>query len=295
MASAVSASVTRSSRMLPHPPEELTHGRLQRLGEGVGKVVYASEHWVVKRERSPSEVVALIVIWKGLRKVAHLLPPGLSARLMERPSKEIRFLRVVAQVFITVVPKSLWFMTHFGEIWRTYHWRNVRGESLAQAHLAGTGLVPERVMFPPTRVRVDGWPGWLIVHEATERLESTLHQRLLDLAGAGRFDELEQWLDRLLELRQNGWRRGLFSVDTHLKNFGISGQNIVLLDAGGLTTTWTEIERRLDYEETAGEPHRQLGLGTALQNRPDLAARFNARWKAIVNREHVLLQWLGDL
>ena len=65
MASAVSASVTRSSRMLPHPPEELTHGRLQRLGEGVGKVVYASEHWVVKRERSPGEVVAL-----------KILPPG---------------------------------------------------------------------------------------------------------------------------------------------------------------------------------------------------------------------------
>lgn len=281
--------------MLPHAPEELTHAPLHRLGEGVGKVVYASEHWVVKRERSPTEVVALIVLWKGLRKAAHLLPKRVRERLLERPSKEIRFLRVVTQACITVVPKSLWFMTHFGDIWRVYHWRNVRGESLAQAHLAGTDLVPERVMFPPTRVRVDGWPGWLIVHEATERVETTLYQKLLDLAAHRQFDEFEEWLNRLLELRQMGWRRGLFSVDTHLKNFGISGQNIVLLDPGGLTATWAEIEERLDYEATVDQPHRQLGLGAALKDRPDLAARFNERWKAIVNREHVLLQWLGDL
>jgi hypothetical protein len=209
--------------VLTHAPDELTRARLHRLGESVGKVVYASEHCVVKRERSPSEVVVLIVVWKGLRTLSHWLPRRWSERLLERPSREIGFLRV-----------------------------------------------SQRVIFPPTRVRVDGWPGWLMVHEATERLESTLHLRLLDLAANGRFDELEQWLDRLLELRQSGWRRGLFSLDTHLKNFGIRGENIVLL-------------------------HRQLGLGSALREQPELAARFNARWKAIVNREHVLLQWLGDL
>jgi hypothetical protein len=295
MASPARAPVSRSPQVLPHAPDELTRGRLHRLGEGVGKVVFASEHWVVKRERSPAEVVALIVLWKGLRKAAHLLPHQLCERLLERPSKEIRFLRVLTQAVITVVPKSLWFMTHIGEVWRVYHWRNVRGESLAQAHLAGSELVPERVMFPPTRVRVDGWPGYLIVHEATERVESTLHQRLLDLAARGRFEEFEQWLERLLELRQSGWRRGLFSVDPHLKNFGISGCNIVLLDTGGLTATWSEIERRLEHDESVEEPHKQLGLGPALQARPDVEARFNALWKAIVNREHVLLEWLGDL
>jgi hypothetical protein len=281
--------------MLPQAPEELTRARLHRLGEGVGKVVYASDHWVVKRERSASEVMALIVVWKGLRKVAHLLPQRLRERLLEGPSREIGFLRVLTQALMLVVPKSLWFTTHFGEVWGVYHWRNVRGESLAQTHLTGTELIPERVMFPPTRVRVEGWPGWLIVHEATVRVETTLYQRLLDLAASGRFDALEEWLERLLELRQSGWRRGLFSVDTHLKNFGVSGENIVLLDAGGLTTTWSEIERRLDYEETVDEPHRQLGLGPALKEQPELAARFNARWKAIVNREYVMLQWLGDL
>ena len=35
--------------LLPRAPAELTSGRLRRLGEGVGKVVYCSEHWVVKR------------------------------------------------------------------------------------------------------------------------------------------------------------------------------------------------------------------------------------------------------
>ena len=63
-------------RAVPHAPEELTRDRLTRLGEGIGKVVYASEHWVVKRERTPGEVVALILIWKILRQWAHMLPFG---------------------------------------------------------------------------------------------------------------------------------------------------------------------------------------------------------------------------
>src|SRR6185436_6359282 len=49
------------TEVLPEPPEELIGTFLRRLGEGVGKVVYASPHWVVKRERSPSEVVAIVV------------------------------------------------------------------------------------------------------------------------------------------------------------------------------------------------------------------------------------------
>jgi hypothetical protein len=281
--------------VLPHAPEELIRQRLIRLGEGVGKVVYASPHWVVKRERSPTEIVALIVVWKALRKMARLLPHPWRERFVNRPSQEIRLFRTLIQAFIAVIPRSFWFMTHIGEVWRVYHWRNVRGESLAQAHLAGTELVPERILFPPTRVRVAGWPGYLLIHEATQRVESTLYQRLLDLAAAGRFDELERWLERLLELRQSGWRRGLFSVDTHLKNFGVIGENILLLDSGGLTNTWSEIERRLQHDEAVHQPHQQLGLASALRHRPDVAARFNARWKAIVNREHVLLQWLGDL
>ena len=53
-------------RVLLHAPPELTAGRLKRLGEGIGKVVYASEHWVIKRPRTPSEIVALILLWKIL-------------------------------------------------------------------------------------------------------------------------------------------------------------------------------------------------------------------------------------
>src|SRR6185503_1914493 len=98
--------------MFPHAPGELTRGRLRRLGEGIGKVVYASEHWVVKRERSPSEIVALIVLWKALRKVEHVLPGRIGRRLLERPSTQLRLLRVMVQGSMRVIPKSVWFTTH---------------------------------------------------------------------------------------------------------------------------------------------------------------------------------------
>jgi hypothetical protein len=281
----------RAPRVLPSAPEELTRGRLRRLGEGIGKVVYASEHWVVKRERSPSEVVALIVLWKALRRLERMLPGRWGKRLAERPARQIRFLRLLTQAAMAVAPKSLWFTRHVREVWRLYHRRNIRGEGLAQEHLAGTSLVPERISFPPTRVRIAGWPGWLTVSEASERVETTLYQRLAELARAGRFEEVERWLDRFLELRQAGWQRGLFSVDAHLKNFGVTGDRIVLLDTGGLTNRWREIEGRLAYEEVVAQPHIQLGLGPILAARPDIARRFDERWKAIVNREVVRRHW----
>jgi hypothetical protein len=84
-------------RRLSHAPGELTGGRLRRLAEGVGKVVYASEHWVVKRERPASEVIALIAVWKLLRGLAHILPAHLGERLLRRPSKLIRPLRLLVQ------------------------------------------------------------------------------------------------------------------------------------------------------------------------------------------------------
>ena len=272
------------SILLPQAPEELTQTRLFRLGEGLGKVVYASDNWVVKRERSPSEVVALIVIWKVLRKAERHLPRPLGRRLLDRPARQIRLLRVMTQAAMLIVPKSIWFTTHVRELWMQYHMRSRRGERLAQAHLAGTAIIPERVTFPPTKVKVRGWPGWLTVTEATERVECTLFQKLAQLAQAQRYEEIEQWLDRFLALRQSGWQRGLFSVDAHLKNFGVHGDRIVLLDAGGLTNRWAEIEGRLAIEEVATQPHIQLGLGPILGGRPDIGARFDARWKATVNR-----------
>jgi hypothetical protein len=176
-------------------------------------------------------------------------------------------------------------------MWRIYTSRGERGESLAQIHLAGTDLVPQRITFPRTNVKVWGWPGWLDVEEATERVEATLHQRLEDLAKRREFAALETWLNRFLELRQRGWRRGVFSVDAHLKNFGVSGERIVLLDAGGLTDSWAEIERHLSFEEVVSEPHIQLGLGMVLAGCPDVAARFNSAWKATVNRDRVRSHW----
>ena len=278
-------------RILPHAPDDLARAPLRRLGEGIGKVVYASEHWVVRRERSPFEVVALIVLWKGLRRVEHVLPGGIARKLLEKPSRQLRFLRVLVQGTLLVVPKAIWFRSHVRQIWTQYHSRSLRGERLAREHLAGTSLIPEQVTFPPMRVRVGGWPGWLTVSEATERVEATLHDRLNHLAAAGQYEELEHWLNRFLDLRQSGWSRGLFSTDAHLKNFGVVENRIVLLDAGGLTNRWKDVEEKLVFEEVAMQPHIQLGLGKCLARRPDIAERFNARWKATVNRAVVSQLW----
>ncbi len=276
-------------RVLSSAPEELTNQRLHRLGEGVGKVVYASEHWVVRRERSASAIVALIVMWKLARRLSRVLP-GVY-KLFEKPSRIIRLLRVFLQAVILIVPRGLWYTTHIGEMWRLYRSRSERGERLAQARLRGTSLLPEQVAFPPTRVYVGGWQGWLRVDHATQRVEATLYARLQELAEAERFDEFELWLNRLLDFRQAGWQRGVFSVDAHLKNFGVCEDRVVLIDAGGLTNIWTEIDTRLNFDERAEEPHAELGLADFLEGRPDLAARFNTRWKAIVSRDGVRRYW----
>jgi hypothetical protein len=278
-------------RVLPHAPADLTRGRLVRLGEGIGKVVYASEHWVVKRKRHPSEVVALILVWKVLRKVDGWLPGGMGRRLLERPGKRIRFLRLLLQAFVLTVPKGVWFTTHIGQLWRTYTSNEALGAMLANEHLAGTKLIPDSVTFPPTRVKVGRWPGWLVVSEASERVETTLHDRINELARARRFDEIEVWLKRFLDLRTAGWQRGVFSLDAHLKNFGVTSDRVVLLDSGGLTNRWREIENRLDIEDDITSPHVQLGLEMTLRDRPDIAQRFDSRWRATVNLAAVRTYW----
>jgi hypothetical protein len=287
-------SVARAEcRVLYHIPEELTAGSLRRLGEGIGKVVYASEHWVVARERSPLEMVALILLWKALRRLEALLPGAWGRRLRDRPSRQIRFLRVLVQGAILVFPRALWFSTHIRGVLRLYHRRSVRGERLAQSHLAGSGMIPERIEFPPARVRIGGWPGWLVVSGAAERVETTLHQKMIQLAAEDRFDELEEWLDRLLQRRQEGWRLGLFSLDAHLKNYGAIGERIVLLDAGGLTNRWREVEERLAAEESMAPPHVRLGLGALLADHSEIAQRFDERWKAGINSTVVRECWPG--
>lgn len=282
-----------SSRILAHAPAELTQSKLQRLGEGIGKVVYASENWVVKRERRPFEIVALIVLWRLLRRMDRYVPGGFGRKLAAKPSRPLRLLRLAVQATLIVVPKALWFKSHIRQVWAQYHTRNVRGERLARERLTGTGLIPETVSFPPCRVKVGGWPGWLTVSEATERVECTLYEKITSLAAGDRPMEIEQWLDRFLEVRQSGWSRGLFSTDAHLKNFGVIGSRIVLIDAGGLTDRWTEIATKLDVEAVVSEPHIQLGLGRCLGRYPEIARRFNEKWKSTVNRETVRELWPG--
>ena len=282
------------ARVLAHIPAELTKGTLRRLGEGIGKVVYASEHWVVRRERSPLEIVALILLWRALRRLEKFLPGAWGKRLRDRPSRQIRFLRVLVHGAILICPRALWYRAHIRDVLRLYHRQSVRGEQLSQTHLSGSRLVPERVEFPPARVRIGGFPGWLMVSDAVERLDLTMHEKMTLLAREGRFQELEEWLDRFLQARQDGWRKGLFSLDAHLKNYGIIGERIVLLDTGGLTNRWFEVERRLEAEEAILRPHLHLGLGPMLARHPEIAQRFDRKWKSAVNLDMARNCWPRD-
>jgi hypothetical protein len=281
----------KKARVLPRAPEELTQGRLARLGEGIGKVVYASEHWVVKRERRPSEILALIGIWKLLRRVEALFPNWVRRRLAPDPRRRIQLLVMIFQPVVLALPRGLWFATHIGEYWRWYTKSEARGAILAKKYLTGTSLVPERVTFPPTRIQVGEWPGWLVVSEAIERVETTLHDRINDLARSLRFDEIEVWLDRFLAARRSAWEHGVFSLDAHLKNFGILGDRIVLLDSGGLTNRWPDIEKRLKIMDDYLSPHARLGLELTLRDRPDIAERFDEQWRANVNPDEVRRYW----
>lgn len=280
-----------AARVLIHAPAELTAGKLHRLGEGIGKVVYASPHWVVKRLRTPSEVIALILLWKALRRCEGWLPRRWSRGLLERPSRQIRFLRLLVQATMLIVPRSVWLTRHVKDLWANYRKRDWRGERIAEEQLVGTPFVPAKIEFPPVRVEVGGWPGWMQVSEATERVEMTLHEKLSRLAQAGDSDGLERWLDRFLNQRSRAWQRGIFSLDAHLKNYGVIGERIVLIDPGGLTDRWHEVEQRLSFEEVVLQPHIQLGLGPVLGSRPDMAARFDERWREIVNVESVREHW----
>jgi len=282
---------SHKARVLARAPEELTRGRLVRLGEGIGKVVYASPHWVVKRERHPSEIMALIFMWRTVRRLQRFLPRRLSQGMLEKPGRPARLLRVLLQGVVLAVPKGVWFATHMGQLWHWYARSEVRGAMLADEYLAGTTVIPECVRFPPTRVLVNRWPGWLLVEEATERVEMTLHDRINELARARRFDEIEVWLERFLELRQSGWRQGVFSLDAHLKNYGVMDQRVVLLDTGGLTNRWSDIEAQLGLQDEFLSPHVGLGLDMTLRDRPDIAERFDARWKAVVNPAAVRGIW----
>ena len=278
-------------RVLMRAPDELIWEPLPRLGEGIGKVVYASQHWVVKRERRPSEILALIGVWKFLRRLERLLPAWLKPLIVPDPKKRNRWLMLLFQAIVLAVPKGIWFTTHMGEYWRWYVKSEARGAVLADKYLAGTSLLPERVTFPHVRVRVRDWPGLFVVSEATEKVETTLHERINDLARSLRFDEIQVWLDRLLAARRSGWRLGVFSLDAHLKNFGVLGDRVVLLDTGGLTNRWPDIEKRLKLVDEFLSPHARLGLELTLRDRPDIAERFDEQWRATVNADEIRKLW----
>ena len=98
-------------------------------------------------------------------------------------------------------------------------------------------------------------------------------------------------LDRFLASRRSAWERGVFSLDAHLKNFGVLGDRVVLLDSGGLTNRWADIESRLKLLDDFLSPHARLGLELTLRDRPDIAERFDEQWRANVCPEGVLRHW----
>jgi hypothetical protein len=51
--------------------------------------------------------MALIGVWKLLRRLAHFLPGQVGRRLLEKPGKQIRFLRVVFRVLVVPIPRSV--------------------------------------------------------------------------------------------------------------------------------------------------------------------------------------------
>jgi hypothetical protein len=121
MASPARAPLPRTPRLLPHAPEELTSQRLIRLGEGVAKVVHASPHWVVKRHLSLTGIVALMVVWKAILRVARLLPHPWRAGFVHRSSQNIRLFGTQIQPNIAGIPPSFCCTTHTGEAWRAHH------------------------------------------------------------------------------------------------------------------------------------------------------------------------------
>jgi len=105
-----------------------------------------------------------------------------------------------------------------------YRLRDLRGTKLAHCAPGRNQLIPERVIFHG-RVKVGGWPGWLTVQEATERVDATLQQRWLNWPARENFEHLETWLDAF-SIFVNRMAAGTFSLDAHLQNFGVCGDRI---------------------------------------------------------------------
>jgi hypothetical protein len=61
-----------------------------------------------------------------------------------------------------------------------------------------------------------------------------------------------------------------------------------------VTNRWQDISARLSKDEQVQEPHIQLGLESLLADRPEVAQRFNERWKQMVNIESVREHWPDD-
>jgi hypothetical protein len=131
----------------------------------------------------------------------------------------------------------------------------------------------------------------MMAASAEERAECSLIQKLETLATLGQFDEIEIWLNRFIEFRRRAWSEGVFSADPHLKNYGVIGKRIVLLDFGGLTMDLKVVEDHLQETNGHRRPDQRLRLEKILEKRPDIAGRFNANWDNLMQLSVVRDAW----
>ena len=249
----------------PPDPEnvraELTRGRLERVGSGFESIVYGSTCWVVKIPRDErglaASLLATVVVGRALRPLRAWAEgrrgtgTARGRRWWSAGIVAARRLWPVLQggfrALLTMVPGRLW---RGSGIERRARWLRARAEEcqrLAVRCLDGTPLVPRRVELPPTGIRVARWGRRRTVTMAYQRVDRTLSDEVRRCRELGRFDALDQWLDRFLSFQIVLWQRGVFfAASNPYENHGVLGDRLVLLDYSGLIEDPQTIRLNLD-------------------------------------------------
>jgi glycosyltransferase involved in cell wall biosynthesis len=227
--------------------DELTRAQLERVGSGFEKVVFGSRRWVVKIPRDERGLGAALLATVAVDRARRLLARRHPAVRFRAGSRIWTVLREAFRVAIVMVPERWW---RGSRVERRVRWLRARAEAcerLARRRLDGTALTPGRVEILPTRIRTARWGRRWTVTTAHQRVDRSLADEAWRCLRLGRFQNLEQWLDRFLAFQTELWRRGVFfGASNPLENHGVLGDRLVLLDESGLTDDPREIRLTLD-------------------------------------------------